>query len=311
MSEFDDLIKRYDETAEYVDEIVNRPYHYIQNIPGKNIRTKLLLALNHWYKVEPDKLEQINQIVQIIHTGTIMHDDIEDDSHLRRGYPTAHVLFGTPIAINTAIYTMWKGMDIVLKLNNYELAKEYNELIKDMHRGQGMELYWRDFYICPTEEEYKLMVMRKTGALFLICSRFLGLYSKHKLEFNRLITILGIYFQIRDDYCSLCHLDYANKKTYCEDLTEGKFSFPLIHALKYDKDDQIAYIIRKRTSQYEMKRLCMELMEKYGSFTYTRSVLEELETAAFDEIKRLNGNPYFEAILNSLNDWKSIKHPVV
>lgn len=312
MKEIDVLLRRYDETKEEVDQIVLQPFEYIQKVPGKNIRSKLVLALNHWFKVPQEKIEHVTSIIQIIHTASLMQDDIQDDSKLRRGLPTAHLIYGMPVSLNSANFSMYIAMDKVLQLNNIQAAIAYNELVEDMHRGQGMELFWRDNFICPSEEDYKLMVMRKTGALFLIAARLLSLYSDFKGNLTRLITILGIYFQIRDDYCSLCHLDYAHKKSYCEDLTEGKFSFPLIHAINHDTHDHpIMNILRKRTTELEVKRYCVGLMESYGSFLYTRAILEDLEKAAYAEIKRLNGNPAVEEILNSLNDWKSVKHPIV
>lgn len=106
----------------------------------------------------------------------------------------------------------------------------------ELHRGQGMEIYWRDNFTCPTESEYKQMTIRKTGGLFMLAVRLMQLFSNESRDFSRLAAILGLYFQIRDDYCNLCHSEYKENKSFCEDLTEGKFSFPIMHAIQNESD---------------------------------------------------------------------------
>ncbi|KYN49999.1 Geranylgeranyl pyrophosphate synthase, partial [Cyphomyrmex costatus] len=124
------------------------------------------------------------------------------------------------------------------------------------HRGQGMDIFWRDNFICPTEEDYKTMTIRsnytlfnfaETGGLFNLAVRLMKLFSTYEEDFSSLIATLGLYIQIRDDYCNLCLSEYTENKSYCEDLTEGKFSFPIIHALRSNPDDrQIISILYKK-----------------------------------------------------------------
>lgn len=79
----------------------------------------------------------------------------------------------------------------------------YTEQLLELHRGQGMEIYWRDSFTCPSESDYKLMTVRKTGGLFMLAIRLMQLFSANKEDFTKLTAILGLYFQIRDDYCNL------------------------------------------------------------------------------------------------------------
>lgn len=73
----------------------------------------------------------------------------------------------------------------------------------EIYRGQGMDIYWRDNFICPTESEYKQMAVRKTGALFTLIVRLMQLFSNHDKDLTRLTALLAVYYQIREDYCSL------------------------------------------------------------------------------------------------------------
>lgn len=170
-------------------------------------------------------------------------DDIEDNSILRRGIPVAHSIYGVASTVNTANYVLFLALEKVLALGHSEATKVYTEQLLELHRGQGMEIFWRDNFQCPTEAEYKLMTIRKTGGLFMLAIRLMQLFSENKKDFSRLTAILGLYFQIRDDYCNLHLKEYSENKSFCEDLTEGKFSFPVIHAIQNEKQDR--QVLRK------------------------------------------------------------------
>lgn len=97
---------------------------------------------------------------------------------------------------------------------------------------------------------------------------------------------------------------YAENKSFCEDLTEGKFSFPVIHAIRNRVDDnQIINILRQRTKDLDIKRYCVSLMEKAGSFDYTRQTMTDLDLEARNEVRKLGGNPYLEKVLDELKNW--------
>lgn len=94
-------------------------------------------------------------------------DDVEDDSELRRGVPVAHAIYGVPQTINTANYVYFLAFQELLKLRDengsddqgHDLASMVTDEMLSLHRGQGMELFWRDSLTCPTEEEYVQMVL--------------------------------------------------------------------------------------------------------------------------------------------------------
>ncbi|XP_015588368.1 geranylgeranyl pyrophosphate synthase isoform X2 [Cephus cinctus] len=286
------------------DEKLLEPFTYIHQLPGKQIRARLAHAFNYWLKIPDDKLQAVGDITQILHNSSLLIDDIQDNSILRRGIPVAHSIYGVASTINAANYVLFIALERVIMLNHPEATQVYTEQLLELHRGQGMELYWRDNYICPSEQEYRKMTMRKTGGLFNLAVRLMQLFSECKDDYSQLAGILGLYFQIRDDYCNLCLQEYTDNKSYCEDLSEGKFNFPIIHAIQnHPEDRQIMNILRQRTKDVEVKRYCVSLLEKFGSFAYTRTVLRELDKKARDEIERLGGNPFLIKILDGLLTW--------
>ncbi|KAK1118956.1 Geranylgeranyl pyrophosphate synthase, variant 2 [Melipona bicolor] len=287
------------------DEMLLEPFSYILQVPGKQIRNKLTHAFNYWLKVPEDKLHAVGDVIQLLHTSSLLIDDIQDNSVLRRGIPVAHNIYGMASTINAANYSLFIALEKLLALNHPECIQVYVEQLLELHRGQGMEIYWRDNYICPSETAYKQMTIRKTGGLFDLAVKLMQQFSDCKENFIPLAGILGLYFQIRDDYCNLHLQEYAENKSYCEDLSEGKFSFPIIHAIRtHPEDRQIMNILRQRTKDIEVKRYCVNLLEKFGSFAYTRTVLEELDKKARNEVQRLGGNPLLVRLLDELINWK-------
>ncbi|EFX77392.1 hypothetical protein DAPPUDRAFT_305827 [Daphnia pulex] len=275
------------------DEILLQPFTYLLQVQGKQIRVKLSLAFDYWLHINPEKLNIINDVVQMLHNASLL-----------RGIPVAHSIYGVASTINSANYVYFLGLEKVLGLNHPQATEVFCEQLLELHRGQGMEIYWRDSYVCPTEEEYRLMIVRKTGGLFGLAVRLMQLFSTTTIDMNPLMAILGLYFQIRDDYANLNLKEYAENKSFCEDLTEGKFSFPVIHAIRSRPDDQqIINILRQRTKDMDVKRYCVSLLEKFGSFEYTRQTLIQLDLDARREIEKLGGNPILERVLDELKNW--------
>ncbi|XP_047487880.1 geranylgeranyl pyrophosphate synthase-like [Penaeus chinensis] len=289
------------------DQILLQPFTHVLQVTGKMTRGKLVEAFNYWMRIPEDKLRAISEVIYLLHNASLLIDDIEDNSVLRRGIPVAHRIYGTAATINSANYVYFLGLEKVLALNHPKATTIFCEQLLELHRGQGMEIYWRDSFTCPSEEEYAQMTLRKTGGLFGLSIRLMQLFSQTQEDFSRITGILGLYFQIRNDYAILCLKEYCDSKSYCEDLTEGKFSFPVIHAIKSQPgDQQVINILRQRPEDLEVKRYCVSLLEKFGSLEHTKETMKKLEAEAREEITRLGGNPHLERVLDELRNWESL-----
>jgi len=288
------------------EQILLQPFNYIMREPGKNIRKKLAQAFNYWMKIPDEKLKSISEIITMLHNASLLVDDIEDNSVLRRGLPVAHSIYGVGSTINSANYVYFLGLERVLALGHPQAVAVFSEQMLELHRGQGLDIHWRDTFCCPSEDQYRAMVVQKTGGLFGLATRLMQLFSADaSADYTALTDTLGLYFQIRDDYANLCLSEYTAKKTFCEDLSEGKFSFPIIHAVQSRRCAELLYILRNRPKENELKKYCVSLLEKCGSLAYTRTALAQLDAAARAQTEALGCNPLMTALLDALCDWRA------
>ncbi|KAJ4396249.1 geranylgeranyl pyrophosphate synthetase [Gnomoniopsis smithogilvyi] len=265
--------------AQKQDRVIMGPFEYLNGQRGKDFRSQLIAAFNTWLDVSAESLEIITKVVGMLHTASLLIDDVEDNSILRRGLPVAHSLFGVPQTINSANYVYFYALEELQKLNNKEVITVYAEELLNLHRGQGMDLFWRDTLTCPTEDEYLEMVGNKTGGLFRLGIKLMQAESRAKnvVDCVPLVNLIGLIFQIRDDYQNLHSTEYSENKGLAEDLTEGKFSFPVIHSIRSDPGNlQLINILKQRTSDEEVKRYAVKYMEGTGTFEYTLKVLDVL-----------------------------------
>ncbi|XP_064396964.1 geranylgeranyl pyrophosphate synthase-like [Halichondria panicea] len=237
----------------------------------------------------------------MLHNASLCIDDIEDNSKLRRGIPVAHSIFGVAQTINSANYIYFLALEKTMALGHPNAVNIFTTQLLQLHRGQGKDIYWRDCYICPTEAEYMEMVQQKTGGLFKLAVDLMQLFSENKADYSALLDALGLFFQIRDDYANLVSKEYTENKSFCEDLTEGKFSFPIIHGIQHDRDSsKLISILKQRTTDNDIKKYFLQCLEEAGSFAHTKQTLVQLEASALGEIKKLGGNPQLEQIVLKL-----------
>ncbi|KAK2734039.1 hypothetical protein FQN57_001874 [Myotisia sp. PD_48] len=295
------------------DEAVRAPYDYINALPSKKVREIFIDGLDSWLEVPATSSSSIKSIIGMLHHASLMLDDIEDNSMLRRGNPTAHVLFGAAQTINSANYIFVCAFEKLQQLQSPHAVGVFIEELKNLHCGQALDLHWKYHTHLPTIEEYITMVDHKTGGLFRLCVRLMqgesSMKSEH-IDSGRFVTLLGRYFQIRDDYQNLMSDEYANQKGFCEDLDEGKISLPLIHCLTGSDPEQImikGILQHKRAGEMpmELKRLILARMKKGGALNSTYLLLQDMQEDILKELRLLEAefgskNPLLELVLRRL-----------
>ncbi|CAE7033976.1 hypothetical protein CFE70_004922 [Pyrenophora teres f. teres 0-1] len=289
------------------EKAIKNPFEYIASQPGKEFRTRVLEAFNEWLQISDESLKVIANVVRTLHTASLLIDDIQDSSVLRRGRPVAHRVYGVAQTINSANYHYFLALQELRKLDNQtEALMIYETEMLRLHQGQGMELYWRDTSTCPTEDDYLEMVSNKTRGLFRLAIRLMQSRSSSRMDCIPLVQLLGLIFQIVDDYKNLSDVDYTQAKGACEDITEGKFSFPVIHSIRSDPTNfQLLSILAQKPTDMDIKMSAMECIERTKSLEYTRTVVAALVARAHqvvDEMDQGQGQSRgIHAVLNKLS----------
>ena len=311
-----DLLSTPKQWTKADEQILQTPYLHIAQQEGKKFRSKLIATFAQFYSIPKEDIHQLQEIIEILHTASLLIDDIEDNSLMRRGVKTSHLLFGIPLTLNSANYMYFIAMRSIGKLGNpLNGSKQYSEKLKiglmtifeeeliNLHRGQGLELYWRDNNKIPDVDMYFDMVRNKTGGLFRLTIRLMECLSLHNEQqhsnseenngiiSNSLIPLcnmLGVIYQIRDDYLNLIDDTMQQKKGFAEDITEGKLSFPIIHALGQEsilmeKDkDHVPFLkntLFSRTDDItEKKKFIRILQNETNSLEYTKETLKNIMT---------------------------------
>jgi geranylgeranyl diphosphate synthase type 3 len=287
-----------------VDESLLEPFRYISSVPGKDVRGTLIDCFDAWFRVDPSRIGAVKSVVASLHNASLLIDDIEDNSKLRRGIPAAHTVFGVPAVINCANYVYFLALEECHGMNNARASRVFVEELLNLHRGQGRDIASRESLQCPTEDEYLQMVRDKTGGLFRLA---VGLMQSHATrhagtDFGPLVDDLAVYFQVRDDYINLADVEYFKSKSFCEDLTEGKFSFPMIHCIRSNPGDhRLVSILRQRTEDAEIKRYAQRILKESGSLSYTRGRCRELRASVVGRVGAFGGNPRLLQLLEALD----------
>ncbi|XP_038221315.1 geranylgeranyl pyrophosphate synthase-like [Zerene cesonia] len=294
------------QAQEHLEKELLLPYTHVIQIASKGLRKRIAEAFNHWLRLPEETMREVVDIIQMYSDCSLILDDIQDNITVRRGLPAAHCVYGVPWAVNTSVHVF---MLILLKCCKLgaKAQQTFSEQSLELIRGQGKEIYWRDSFICPTEEEYKAMLQQKTGGMFNLACQLMQIFSDNKTDYSNFAKTLGLYFQLRDDYYNIMQPEACDERPadkvlddYCMDLTEGKFTLPVIHAAKSSRGAIILNILKQRTTDVNTKRYCVTLLEEVGSLEYTKKTLRDLDSSLRNEIKRFGGNPLMTAVLDML-----------
>jgi octaprenyl-diphosphate synthase len=259
---------------------------YIQTSGGKRIRPALLLMSSRVSGYEGDRAVLYAAVVEFIHTATLVHDDIIDDSELRRGRLAVHSRWGNDITVLLGDYLYIKSMAMALTHDTLDLVRVLCDVTLRMIEGELYQLT-KNGDADITEEEHFDIIRRKTAYLFGGCGQIggmLGKVSKEREEALREYGFdLGIAFQIVDDLLDFTGDAAALGKPIAADLREGKMTLPLIHLLQQDEEVGEAIvrdIIGSRTTTEEQWAELLRILNEHRAIDYAmRRAVEYAERA--------------------------------
>ncbi|KAF7303043.1 hypothetical protein MKEN_01267600 [Mycena kentingensis (nom. inval.)] len=298
------------------DALILEPYTYIASNAGKNFRGRLIEGFNAWLEVPEKTLEVIKNVTSILHTASLMYVPVADRRHRGQLAAAARPTSGAQDIRRPAddqlcelhVLPRVPGAGAHRDAPEGGLKPLYDILTSELvhlHRGQGLEILWRDSLQCPTEEEYIDMVNNKTGGLLRIGIRLMmACATKNRgVDYLALTNMIGITFQIRDDLLNLQNSVYEVNKGFAEDLTEGKFSFPVIHSIRADLDNrQVINVLSQRPTSPTLKTHAISYMKTHTrSFEYTNRVLDHFQSEIIAELERLGGNESLQKLVDQFH----------
>jgi len=296
---------RYDYNLEALDKTMAQPIWDFLDRGGKRWRPTLFLLVVEALGKNPETMQEFAIIPEVIHNGTIMIDDIEDDSEFRRGKPCTHRLFGLDVAINAgnAMYylpllTLLKNRD---RLGADKLSRIYEIYTREMINlslGQAMDIAWHKGLADAdrlNETQYLQMCAYKTGTLARMAAKIAAALcdsSEDTVErLGRFAEALGIAFQIQDDVLDLTSGEFAEKKGgRGQDVTEGKRSLVVIRTLAKAKSadkKRLLAILNKHTTNQKLRDEAIKIMKRYGSIEYAKQFAKRLVAESWKEVDRL------------------------
>ncbi|MBN2122025.1 polyprenyl synthetase family protein [Candidatus Micrarchaeota archaeon] len=277
---------------------------------GKRIRPILTIACAEACGGKEEDAMPYALAIELFHNFTLVHDDIEDASPMRRGKPTLHEQFGTPIAINSgdALYTVvWSSL-LSKNIPPEKFAEASKILIKGFSavvEGQGTELEWyRINKFDVSEEDYFKMAGGKTGSLIGISCQIgafaAGAPRQVQDSLSEFGEKIGLAFQIKDDILNLTADPEKYKKEIGEDIKEGKRSLIMLKLLSVldrgEKERVISILAKPEKSEEEVSKL-IELAKEKGAIAYAQEVSDGLIGEAKARLQTLDSESGRETLL--------------
>lgn len=281
--------------------LINQLGHYIISGGGKRIRPMIAVLAARALHYQGKQHVTVAALIEFIHTATLLHDDVVDESDMRRGKATANAAFGNAASVLVGDFIYTRAFQMMTALESLQVLKLMSEAVNIIAEGEVLQLMnCNDPDI--TIDSYMRIIYSKTARLFEAASQssviLAGADARQEAALRDYGRYLGTAFQLIDDL-----LDYgADGKTLGknigDDLNEGKSTLPLLHAMRNGTPEQ-ASLIRKAIEQGNGRHLLeavLETMRQCDSLEYTRRCAEEEANKAIACLDCLSPSPYRDAL---------------
>ena len=301
-----------------MDQYLYTPlYHYSENA-GKRHRPLICYAACLAVGGDPDCATTSAAAIEHFHSAALIHDDIADEAELRRGEPCLHLTEGLGLAINMGDLALSMVNGPVVSdplLDDATKVRVIRELIAMTCRtveGQALDLGWaRDGRYDITPEDYLTMAIHQTahysGAVPLAVGAIVGGAADEQVEALRSYGLdTGLAFQIQDDLLNLVGTDEAKKKDFRSDITEGKRTLVVVHALQNAAPaarERLIEILSAKERDPEVLAEAVAIMEEAGSIEYARAYAEDLSQNAKGRLEAALEPSRWRDLLVSMADW--------
>jgi geranylgeranyl diphosphate synthase type I len=311
----------YSYTLEPLNKAIAEPIWDMLNRGGKRWRPALFLLICEALGEKADYCLDFSIIPEVIHNGTLVIDDIEDTSELRRGKPCTYKIFQTDIAVNAGNAMYYLPL-LPLMAQRAKLSPEiqrdiyevYLQEMINLSMGQAMDIAWHRGIANAdelTEEDYLQMCAYKTGTLARMAAKMAAVLAGANKplvdKLGRFAESIGIAFQMQDDILDLTGQEFALKKGGVgQDITEGKRSLLVIYTFKVANlvdRKRLIQILNMHTTEQKLRDEAIVLIQKYGAVEHVKQTAERMIMESWDEVKKLLPNPIAKEKLKAFAEF--------
>jgi len=294
--------KKFYESMSSKVALLNRITHYIVNRKGKQMRPMFVFLVAKMVS-EGNVNERTYRgasVIELIHTATLVHDDVVDDSNRRRGFFSINALWKNKIAVLVGDYLLSKGLLLSIDNNDFDLLKIISVAVREMSEGELLQIE-KARRLDITEAVYYDIIRQKTATLIAACCS-LGAASvkpdsNEIAKMRRFGELIGMAFQIKDDL-----FDYGTQKIGKPtgiDIKEQKMTLPLIHVLnvisKKEKDWVINSVKNHNKDKTRVREVINFVKEK-GGLDYAVNRMKEFQQEALKILEDYPSTPYKESL---------------
>lgn len=284
--------KKFRQSLKSSVPLLDKITHYIIKTKGKQLRPMFVFFSADIFGTINESTYRAASLIELLHTATLIHDDIVDDSNIRRGFYSVKALWKNKIAVLIGDYLLSKGLLLSLENDEFELLKIVSTAVKEMSEGEILQIQKaRTFDI--TEEIYFEVIRKKTASLIASCCACGAASVKtdkntislmHKLGEN-----IGIAFQIKDDLLDYEKTDVTGKPNGV-DIKDQKLTLPIIYLINkssYLEKKKYIYYIKNHNNDNKKVAELIAHIKNIGGLEYAKSKMLEYQDKALNTLKEL------------------------
>ena len=287
--------------------LLNRITHYIIKRKGKQMRPMLIFLCSKLLNSGKlnEKVYRGASVIELIHTATLIHDDVVDESNKRRGFFSINAIWKNKIAVLVGDFLLSKGMLLCIDNKDYDILDVISESVKQMSEGELLQIE-KSKKLDIDEETYFEIIKKKTASLISSCCKIAAISVGSKpneiKKIARLGLNIGIAFQIKDDL-----FDYGKKrigKPRGIDIKQKKLTLPLIYTINKVERREKKWLISSLKKSKKNKALInqiISLVKETGGLDYAIEKMNMYHKLALDELETFDDCSYKESLTKMIN----------
>ena len=302
----------YDDLADSGIKLLDSMVSHVSQTRGKQLRPILLLLISGAFGKISDKTIRAALAIETLHITSLIHDDVVDESLLRRGEQTLNSIWGNKLAVLVGDYLYARVLNMLIDIDDKEILKTVSRVAQEMGEGELLQQENAHEYNL-TDSAYYEVVKKKTAVLFSACCKIGAIVGnandEEKQRMAEFGECLGIAFQIQDDILDYS-MDLDTGKTYGNDIRERKITLPLIMGLKNATPQQEAIIkavYDKDTLTQEEVDYVIHLVNDLGGIAASKDAINSYMNRACELIDMLPPSEYKESLLLLVKDMYTRK----